>query len=865
MTTPVLEQYKRIKSEYPDEILFFRLGDFYEMFYEDAEVAAKELEIALTARNKGKDSEAPMCGIPVKAAEEYIADLINKGFKVAICEQVGDPDTSSGPVDREVVRVVTPGTAVDENVLTKNENNFIASICTRNGAFGTAFVDISTGKFVVSQPDSREEVSDQLHQYQPSEIIHPEEETDLKGFDSFSGQSLFSSLDNLKFRTGEAERKLKNHFEVEVLDGFGLKNKTAAVSAAGAMISYLEETQKRQLQHIKNITFSHSTDYMVLDTTTQRNLELFEPLISGRNHGTLFSILDKTQTAMGGRALRSRIMRPLIEKDKIEKRLEATGEFKEKVRKRESLREKLKNIYDIERLLSRISLSTAKPKDLTALKSSLRVLPSIAEICDRMQSRRIKTLNNELDILEDVAELIENAIMDNPAAALKEGGIIKDGFDEDLDELREISRGGKEHIAEIEAREKERTGIETLKVGHNKVHGYYIEVTKAKTDQVPDNYTRKQPLLNSERYITQELKDYETKIFSAEEKINDLEYEIFQDVRNRIAEESERIQKTAGILAKLDVLSALAELASRNKYKKPEIREDKTLDIKQGRHPVVEELSEESFVPNDTYMDDGENHILIMTGPNMGGKSTYLRQVALITLMAQMGSFVPADNASIGIVDRIFTRVGASDNLVEGQSTYMVEMTETANILNNATPESLIILDEVGRGTSTFDGVSLAWAVVEYLHRNSEISGKTLFATHYHELTDLASLYKGIKNLKITAKEWKDEIVFLHRVEEGSADRSYGIQVAKLAGIPGKVIERAGEILQKLEEEEFNEEGIPVMGAGGSEIDKNPQPTLFDDGESEVERKLKDLDLNNLTPLEALNILSDLKEKAQER
>ncbi len=862
--TPVLEQYKKIKAKYTDALLFFRMGDFYEMFYDDAITASRELDIALTARSKGKEYEAPMCGVPVKAVDGYVAKLIKKGFRVAICEQLGDPALSKGPVERDVVRVVTPGTVVEQDILEEKENNYICAVVKASDLYGTAFIDISTGEFITSECLNAEEVLDQIYQFAPKELVVPEEQEQHGYITASVDKMLISPRPEWDFQFNRAEEKLCAYFEVKTTEGFGLKGHQVAVRACGGLLAYLEETQKTSLAHLNNPKIFRTSEHLIMDPSTQRNLELFHPLVPDRTEGTLFDLMDKSLTGMGGRLLRSWMLRPLIVKKEILSRLESVEEFSIKSMDRDNIREKLKKIYDIERILSRISLGTVKPRDLVCLKVSLAVLPEIRKTLCLFDSTLLSVLVESFDELADIYELLERAIFDEPALTVREGGIIKDGYDNEVDELREISRGGKSYIARIEKKEKERTGIEKLKIRYNKVFGYFIEVSRSKADSVPDDYIRKQTLVNCERYITEELKEYESKVLSADDKLNLLEYELFCKIRDTIGAEFARIQKTAGVLAHIDVLSSFSVLAGLNNYCRPEMVEDGSIVIKEGRHPVVEKLNSQSFVPNNTLLDCEQNRILIITGPNMGGKSTYLRQVALITLMAQMGSYVPASEASISIVDRIFTRVGASDNLVMGQSTFMVEMTETANILNNATANSLVILDEVGRGTSTFDGVSLAWSVVEYLHENKNVAAKTLFATHYHELTDLAGILSDVQNFTIAVREWNDEIVFLHRIEPGSADKSYGIHVAKLAGVPKAVIKRAKEILSNLEKNEFTKEGLPRIGQGPGSPAELPQPTLFDTIDPIVE-EMKTLDLNSMTPMEAMNKLNELLEKIRNR
>ncbi len=861
--TPVLEQYKKIKARHQNALLFFRLGDFYEMFYDDAIVGARELDIALTARNKGREYETPMCGVPVKAVDGYVAKLVKKGYRVAICEQLGDPALSKGPVERDVVRVVTPGTVVEQEILDEKDNNFICAVSEVSGALGAAFADVSTGEFRVAECADAERMIELIHQFSPREFIHSEDRVPEVLEKQFA-HVLKTTGPGWNFNSGNASEKLCSHYKVKTLSGFGLDGQHAAVSAAGGLLAYLEDTQRSGLQHLNPPVVFDVSGCLVLDPSTRRNLELFQPLMPDRKEGTLYALMDKTLTGMGARLLRNWMLRPLIVRDEIVSRLDGVGEMSLRSMTRDGISDKLKHVNDIERILGRMGTASVKPRDLIALKISLSVLPEVKELLSGFESSLLSIIFENLDELKDIHNLIESAIRDEPAVNPKEGGIIRDGYDAEIDELRSISSGGKTYIAGIEKRERERSGIEKLKVSYNRVFGYFIEVPRSKSDNVPEDYIRKQTLVNCERFVTEDLKEYESKVLGAEEKLSTLEYEVFCKVRDAISAESARLQRTAGALAATDVLASLSVSASIDNYCRPEIMDEGSIIITEGRHPVVEKLNTGPFIPNDTVIDCGENRIQIITGPNMGGKSTYLRQVALITLMAQMGSFVPASSASISIVDRIFTRVGASDNLVMGQSTFMVEMTETANILHNATRDSLVILDEVGRGTSTFDGVSLAWAVVEYLHQNRDIAAKTLFATHYHELTDLAGILPGVKNFTIAVKEWKDEIIFLHKVQEGAADKSYGIHVAELAGVPKQVIKRAKEILANLESNQFTREGIPRLGQGQGISVQKPQPTLFDAVNPVVE-ELKAINLDNMTPMEAMNRLHEIIEKLKNR
>ncbi len=879
--TPLMRQYNDIKKKYPGSILFFRMGDFYEMFGDDAIVASKVLEITLTTRNKNQETKIPLCGIPYHAADGYIEKLIKNGFKVAVCEQVEDPKLAKGIVKREVIRVVTPGTVLDSNLLDAKDNNYLASLCPSKDGFGLAFLDISTGDFFMAEvegPDNLAELDTVLSRFTPREIVLP------KGYEAAAGLSgllrqytqAVNTQDDWTFDGTTALRALLDHFKTASLDGFGCGGMHDGVSAAGAALRYIEETQKTTLSNIHSVKPFLARAYMVLDSTCRRNLELVKNLYDGSSKGTLLSILDHTVTSPGGRKLREWLLNPLMDAGEIERRLDAVAEFKESHGFRADLRAALGSVYDLERLISRVSLSAANARDLVALKQSFTVLPRIKELLSGRGSRMVFDLLAGWDDLQDLFQLIDKAVHDDPPYTLREGRLIKKGYSQELDELRSISSEGKGWIAGIERRERERTGIGSLKVSYNRVFGYYIEVTKTNLASVPQDFVRKQTLANAERFITPELKEYEEKVLGAEEKILELEYRLFQQVRESLSAGTARIQDMAKRLAVLDCLASLAEAAGKGNYARPAIFDNDTLRIVEGRHPVIEQLAlEERFIPNDTLLDCEENQLLIITGPNMAGKSTYMRQVAMIVLMAQMGGFVPAREAQIGLVDRIFTRVGASDFLSRGQSTFMVEMNETADILNNATDRSLIVLDEIGRGTSTFDGISIAWAVAEYIH--TKLGARTLFATHYHELTELALTMDRVKNYTVAIKEWNDQIIFLRRVVEGGADKSYGIQVARLAGLPQAVIQRAKEVLANLEKAEFNELGEPVaahqigreegkkVGRETTEYDKKasqePQLGLFASLAGLLFKQISDLDLDAMTPLDAMNKLHELKKK----
>jgi len=863
-TTPMMRQYLEIKSNYPDAILFFRLGDFYEMFMDDAVVASRILDIALTARNKGAAQEVPLCGIPYHSSQGYIAKLVEAGHKVAICEQVEDPKSVKGLVKRDVVRVVTPGLVVDTDALQPNVNNFLVAIMAGEGdTFGVACTDITTGEFRLTEVEGIAGVRRELSALQPSEVLFNEEHQDnlRKQIDDLLEKIMVTSLPAWVSESEQAEQALKECFRVASLEAFGCQGLTGAVRAAGALLHYLEETQKSRLSHLQPPTTYFHQDYMVLDESTRRNLELTANMRDGGKRGSLLGVLDRTVTAMGGRTLRRWLGQPLLSVDAIRHRQQAVAELVERSMVRGALREELDGVYDLERLNSKLALATANAKDLAALRASLQRIPGLLDELATLESPLLRELGGEIDPLPETRELLERSIVDEPPFVLREGGLIRDGFNPELDELRTIAREGKGWIANLEQKERERSGISNLKIRYNKVFGYYLEVTKSHLDRVPEDYQRKQTLANAERYITEELKEYEEKVLGAEEKLVELEYQLFQQVRAEVLAVGVRIQGTAAALAELDVLCGLADVAHDKNYILPTIDDSDTLDIRGGRHPVVEAMElGERFVPNDTLLDCRENQLLIITGPNMAGKSTFMRQVALITLMTQLGSMVPAESAHVGLVDRIFTRVGASDNLARGQSTFMVEMTETAHILNHATPRSLIVLDEIGRGTSTFDGVSIAWAVAEYLHDNASVAARTLFATHYHELTDLALTRERVRNYNVAVKEWSDQIIFLRRIVKGGASHSYGIQVGRLAGLPVPVIDRAKEVLRNLEAGEFAAEGEPSLARGKSEVrPESQQMALFGNGSDPVRQTLEETDPTVLTPLEALNLIDKLK------
>lgn len=847
-------------------MLFFRLGDFYEMFYEDAAQASAVLGIALTSRQK-----VPMCGVPHHAADTYLAKLLKNGYKVAICEQVEDPKQARGVVKRDVVKVLTPGTALELDLGGEKENAYIASLCFQDDGWGLALIDLAAGEIKTTQREKGNfrELADELFRFAPREITFPREQSfaiaELLNNNEIS-LKLQSPQDDWTFEFSQAKNYLTDHFKVRSLTGFDLADKTNAVCAAGALLYYLKALRKDSLAIVRKLSFIQSRDHMILDTTTIKNLELVKNLRDGRRAGSLLEIIDFTVNAMGSRLLKSWLLHPLLDEAEIKVRQDAVAELVSLSIERHELRDSLKEIFDLERLTGKISLGVAHPRDLVALKKSLLPLPRIKALIKPFKSGKLKKMSRKWDNAADILAWIDDAIRDEPAFQLTEGGIIRDGYNAELDELRQISHSGKNFITGLEKQERERTGITSLKIRYNKVFGYYIDVTKPNLNLVPDFYIRKQTLVNSERFITAELKEYEDKVLRAEERIGQLEYELFLALREKVSRETSRLQYIALVIAVLDVFTSMAELAARRDYKRPQVNKTEKIEIKDGRHPVIEVMNEDPFIPNDTYLDRKDDQIHIITGPNMGGKSTFLRQTALIVILSQMGSFVPADAAEIGLVDRIFTRIGAMDFISVGQSTFMVEMLETANILNNATAESLILLDEVGRGTSTFDGLSLAWAIAEYLHEQESIRAKTLFATHYHELTELALTMDRIKNYHVTVKEQQGEITFLRKVVPGPSDQSYGIHVAKLAGLPGSVLIRAREVLFNLEKKELDDTGRPKISYRASNKIDRSQYLLFEEDKeqavlSELKERMAVLDLDNLTPLQALNLLEEFKAK----
>lgn len=877
--SPMMAQYVETKKQYSDCILFYRLGDFYEMFFEDALTASKELEITLTGKECGLEERAPMCGVPHHAVETYLNKLVQKGYKVAIAEQIDDPKTTKGLVRREVIRVVTPGTITSAQALDETKNNYLMGIVYLDDVFGISTADISTGDFLVTEVHGERELIDEIHKFAPSEIICNEaffmsgvELEDLKN----RLHIVISSLDHRFFADDTCRKILKEHYGVSQLDGLGLADYDSGVIAAGAVMSYLYETQKSSLSHITTITPYTTGEYMILDTSTRRNLELVETMREKQKRGTLLWVLDKTKTAMGARLLRTYLEQPLIQKSSILARQNAIEEFNKNYISREEIGEYLNPIYDLERLIGRISYKTANPRDLISFRNSLAMLPYIKQLLGEMKSELLVHLWEELDPLEDIHELVERAIVEEPPISVRDGGIIRDGYDEEADKLRHAKTEGKTWLAELETRERDKTGIKSLKIKYNKVFGYYFEVTNSFKDLVPEYFIRKQTMANAERYTTDELKELEDIIIGAEDKLFSLEYDLFCQVRDSIAAQVLRIQKTAKAIAGIDVFTALSTVATRNNYVKPKINEKGTIHIKNGRHPVVElMLRDDLFVANDTDLDQNKNRISIITGPNMAGKSTYMRQTALIVLMAQLGSFVPAEEADIGVCDRIFTRVGASDDLASGQSTFMVEMTEVANILRNATRNSLVILDEIGRGTSTFDGLSIAWAVVEHISNTKLLGAKTLFATHYHELTELEGTMSGVINYCIAVKEQGDDIVFLRKIVKGGADKSYGIQVAKLAGVPDSVITRAKELVEELSSADITVRAREIAKQTPASVRKAVQKpdevdmlqmSIFDTVKNDdIIREIEEIEIGNMTPFEALSFLNQIQNKLKNR
>jgi len=875
--SPMMQNYMETKEAYSDCILFYRLGDFYEMFYDDALTASRELELTLTGKNCGLKERAPMCGVPFHAAQIYINKLVKKGYKVAICEQVEDPKEAKGLVKREVTRIATPGTNIDMETLSEESNNFIMCVYYSEDVYGIAVSDITTGIFLTTEVNDARKLVDEIYKFSPSEIICNEAFT-VSGFDFDDLKQHLSavvfSLEPWYFDDDMCEEALKRQFGVGDISGLGLTKKSSLTVASAALIQYLSESQKGSIGQIRSINIYNVSDYMILDSATRRNLELTETMLDKTKKGSLLYVLDKTKTAMGARMIRAFLEQPLTDKTQIQNRLDAVEAFKDDLILREEIREYLSPVYDLERLMGKINYHSANPRDLIAFANSIRMLPPVKNLLLDSKVTTVRELGEGLDTLEDLCSLIDSSISEDAPVTIKEGGIIKTGYSEKVDSLRNAKTEGKKWLAQLEAEDKERTGIKNLRIKYNRVFGYYFEVTNSFLELVPDDFIRKQTLTNAERYTTERLKELEDTILNAEDKLFSLEYDMFVDIRERLAKEVDRILKSAGIVAMADAYASLGYVASANNYVRPNVNEKGIIDIKDGRHPVVEQLTkDEMFVSNDTYLDNSSNRISVITGPNMAGKSTYMRQVALIVLMAQIGSFVPASKANIGIVDRIFTRVGASDDLASGRSTFMVEMTEVANILRNATPKSLLILDEIGRGTSTFDGLSIAWAVIEYISNTKLLGAKTLFATHYHELTELEGKIPSVNNYCIAVKEQKGNIVFLRKIVRGGADRSYGIAVAKLAGLPESVISRANELVAQLSENDISASVRMIASTTekkqilkkSDDVDRG-QMSLFDTiSDEEIISELMDLDCNNMTPMEALNALGMLQSKLKNR
>ena len=879
--TPMMQQYMKTKEEYKDCILFYRLGDFYEMFFDDAKIVSKELELTLTGKNCGLEERAPMCGVPFHAVDGYLSRLVSRGYKVAICEQMEDPALAKGLVKREVIRVVTPGTNLNVQALDESRNNYIMSIVYVSDRFGISFADVTTGDYFVTEVDSVRKLLDEICKFSPREIVCNEALV-MSGIDTEElkerlGITLYS-LENWYFDDELCRRGLLEHFQVKSIEGLGVGDLGCGVIAAGALLRYLTETQKTSLSHLTRLQPYVSGNFMLIDSSSRRNLELVETLREKQKRGSLLWVLDKTKTAMGARMLRSFLEQPLIDPEEIERRLAALEELNSHLITREELREYLSPIYDLERLIGRISYQTANPRDLIAFKTSLGMLPHLKTLLSELESPLLLEIQEDLDDLQDLYDLIERSIQEEPPITIREGNMIRDGYHEEVDRFRKAKTEGRSWLAQIETKERERTGIKNLRIKFNKVFGYYLEVTNSYKELVPEDYIRKQTLTNAERYITPELKELEDTILGAEEKLTALEYELFTGIRDQIAAQVLRIQRTAKAVARLDVFTALAYVADKNHYVRPKINRRGRIQIQNGRHPVVEQmLPGNLFIANDTCLDNDSNRISIITGPNMAGKSTYMRQTALIVLMAQVGSFVPAEQADIGIVDRIFTRVGASDDLASGQSTFMVEMNEVSNILRNATADSLLILDEIGRGTSTFDGLSIAWAVIEHIADRKLLGAKTLFATHYHELTELEGTMEGVNNYCIAVKEKGDDIVFLRKIVKGGADRSYGIQVAKLAGVPDSVIQRAKELVEELSQADISVKAKHIAQESRTKTKQKGRQKKYDEVDLEqislfdtvrdddVVKELEELDISNMTPMDAMNTLYRLQNRLKNR
>ncbi|MFA5804489.1 MAG: DNA mismatch repair protein MutS [Melioribacteraceae bacterium] len=866
--TPLMAQYAKIKENYPDTILLFRMGDFFETFEEDAKTASKVLGITLTKRANGAAGEVPLAGFPHHAIDTYLPKLVRAGYRVAVCEQMENPKFAKGIVKREVIEVVTPGVAISDKLLDHKKNNYLLSVYIEDEIAGIAFCDISTGEFSTFE-FNRPELSQQLGSINPSEILIPKKlKNELEPLIHKAAPSArITKIDDWIFNYDYCTELLMNHFNTKTLKGFGIEDLRIAICSAGAALNYLRETQKANLTHINKITRHNPSDYMILDYSTKKNLEIMFTMQEGEREGSLISILDKTLTSMGARMLKKWISAPLKKLEPIIKRQESIEALLKNKTLRKNLQNELKEIGDLERLISKVCTGKVNPRELLNLKTSLKKIPLIKQLLDQTSVETLTAINQRLNSLDKLVEKIELSISDDPPLAISDGGVMRYGFSPELDELRSLSTNAKDWIATLQKTERERTKISSLKVSYNKVFGYYIEISNANKDKVPENYIRKQTLVNNERFITPELKEYEDKILNAEENIANLEYQLFDQVRLEAASETEAIQENAKLIAMLDCYQSFAECADEYKYVRPQLDETDSLEIIDGRHPVVERILPpgEKFTPNNSKLSSSDEQIIILTGPNMAGKSVYLRQVGLIVLMAQIGSFVPASSAKIGLVDRIFTRVGASDNISAGESTFLVEMQEAANILNNATSKSLILLDEIGRGTSTFDGISIAWAITEYLHENPNITAKTLFATHYHELNEMATLFPRIKNFKVEVREYSDKVIFLHKVSSGGADHSYGIQVGQMAGLPLFVTNRAKEILANLESKELTPYEMKKAKLAKLKGTDELQISLFEMKDEELRKQISDISINSLTPLEALNKLSELKKKIDEK
>ncbi|MCF7911282.1 MAG: DNA mismatch repair protein MutS [Candidatus Cloacimonetes bacterium] len=865
----MLKQFLEIKEKHPDKLLLFRMGDFYETFFDDAKKAAKLLGITLTARNKNNDNPVPLAGFPYHALDNYLDKLIKQGVKVVICEQTEDPKQAKGLVKREIIDIITPGTVIDSKLIAKSDNNFLAAIYPgKEGRYGIAFLDISTAEFIFSEIEAID-LTNEIQRLNPVEIIVADEDFKHKLEEQFKDSGITMTLfENWYFDEQEAGKILNDHFGTATLEGFGAHDKLLGRTAAGIALSYLKTLKVDALDHITSLHYYSLSDYMQLDEVTRRNLELVRSMRYGSAFGSLISILDKTQTPMGSRLIKNWLMNPLLKKTEIEKRLQVVAAFKQEITQTDELRQVLDKIGDLSRIISKVGTGRVNPREVLALRNFLETAGELREILAQFDEPTIKELYNNIKDYSAITEFIDKSTHPEPPVVITEGNIIKDGYDNGLDELREISRNGKSWIARLEADERKKTGISSLKVGYNRVFGYYLEVTQAHKDKIPEHYIRKQTLVNAERYVSPQLKEYEAKVLGAEERIKSLEYELFQNVRQHLHDQIPLLQQFVDIVAKLDVFACFGWLAYYNDYVQPVFNDKGILQIAECRHPVIEKLlKDEQYIPNDVELNSTDNRIILLTGPNMAGKSTYLRQIGLLVIMAQSGCFVPAKSALLPVFDKVFTRVGASDNLAMGQSTFLVEMLETANILNSATSDSLILLDEIGRGTSTFDGLSLAWSIVEHIHNQPRLQAKTLFATHYHELTELENLLTGVKNYNIAVKEWNDTIVFLRKIKRGSADQSYGIQVARLAGVPNAVIKRAKEILSNLEEHELSPQGLSGQSRRQKKKKSNDQLDIFDamvqiDTEkNDILEEIKNIDVNNLTPMEAINKLAELKKK----